>query len=189
MTKSEKKSPENQEVNPEVAQPQVEQTEDLQTKLNETKDALIRAMAELENTRKRAMKEIEDANKYGTSTIAKDLIPVLENLQLALDNIAPKDLETAAVKHLFEGVDLTRKELLSVFERRGIRRIEPKPGERFDHNFHQAIAQVEDPKFEPGAVIQVIQAGYVIHDRLLRPAMVTVSKGAQQQKPNIDRTA
>lgn len=160
--------------------------ETLQAQIDELKGALMRALADLENQRKRTQKEVEDANKYGVSTFAKDLLNVSENLQRAID-AAP-----AEQKELFLGVELTQKELHQVFERRGIKRVDPKPGEKFDHNQHQAIAQVEDPKFEQGAIIQVVQAGYIMHDRLLRPAMVTVSKGivkTQGDQPKVDTTA
>jgi len=164
---------------------QAPEKNELQTKHDEMKDAMMRAMADSENTRKRAAKEVEEANRYGSASLAKDLIPILENLQRAIET-APQ-AETQGVKDFIEGIDLTRKELLNTFERRGIKRIEPKPGEKFDHNFHQAVAQVEDHKIEPGGVLQVIQSGYIIHDRLLRPAMVTVSKGAAQE-PKVNTT-
>lgn len=189
MTKPEKQEQEIPEAVKEQAAEAVNQNQpnvaELEAKVAELKDVLMRAVADAENTRKRAQKEVEDANKYAAATFAKDLLNVSENLQRALDSV-PADQ-----KVLFEGVELTKKELLSVFERRGIKRIEPQTGEKFDHNLHQAIAQVEDPKFEQGAIIQVVQAGYVIHDRLLRPAMVTVSKGVvnNQASPKVDTSA
>lgn len=199
MSKAEKKANDTkqspEEIQKEISEELKKQAEaaapkdasaELQAKLDEMKDSLLRTMADAENTRKRAAKEVEDANRYGISSLAKDLIPILENLQRAVDS-APQ-AETEVIKNFIEGVDLTRKELLNIFERRAIKRIEPKPGEKFDHNYHQAVAQVEDHKYEPGAVIQVVQSGYIIHDRLLRPAMVTVSKGAPQQ-PKVDTTA
>lgn len=162
--------------------------EALKLQAEQYKDAALRAAADAENTRKRAAKEVDESNKYGVSSIAKDLISVVENLQRALDAIPAEAQKDGVVKNLFDGVDLTKKELLAVFERRGIKRIEPQLGEKFDHNFHQAMAQVEDPIVEAGCIIQVMQAGYVIHDRLLRPAMVTVSKGDPQQ-PMVDTSA
>ena len=189
MTKSEKKLDEAVEAKeaaaPAAVTPDPKLTE-IQAKHDEMKDTMMRALADAENTRKRAAKEVEEANRYGTSSLAKDLIVVLENLQRAIDT-APQ-AESQAVKDFLEGVNLTRKELANIFERRGIRKVEPKPGEKFDHNLHQAVAQVEDHKYEPGAVLQVIQSGYILHDRLLRPAMVTVSKGAPQQA-SVDTTA
>ena len=153
----------------------------LKQQVDEFKDTAMRAAADAENTRKRAAKEVEEANKYGVASLAQDLISVVENMQRTLDAISEEAKKDGVIKNLFDGVDLTKKELLAIFERRGIKRIEPEIGEKFDHNFHQAMAQVEDPKFEAGSIIQVMQAGYVIHDRLLRPAMVTVSKGEPQE--------
>ena len=189
MTKPDKKADEAVEAKPEAEAEKSENTavKELQAKHDEMKDSMMRALADADNTRKRAAKEVEEANRYGVSTIAKDLIPILENLQRALDS-APVT-ESEDVKHFIEGINLTKKELLNIFERRGIKRIEPKTGEKFDHNFHQAVAQVEDHKVQAGGIIQVVQCGYTIHDRLLRPAMVSVSKGGSQQaEPKVDRT-
>ncbi len=154
--------------------------EELKEELSKTKDMALRSAAEAENIRRRAAKEVEDANKYGVSTFAKDLLSVAENLTRAMETL-PEDQRT--------GVELTLKELLSIFERRGIKRVDPKPGEKFDPNFHQAMVQLEDPKFEPGAIIQVMQAGYVMHDRLLRPALVSVCKAQPQKEHTLDATA
>lgn len=165
-----------------------EEIEALKKQAEEFKDAALRAKAEAENVRRRAAKDVEEANKYGVSAFAKDLISVVENMQRALDAVPEEAQKDGVIKNLVDGVDLTQKELLGIFERRGIKRIDPELGEKFDHNFHQAMAQVEDPKFEAGCIINVMQAGYVIHDRLLRPAMVAVSKG-QAQQPSVDTSA
>ena len=108
-------------------------------------------------------------------------------IKVIVGNIAQIEAD-AIVVNLFEGVDLTRKELLGVFEKRGIQRVEPNIGDKFDHNLHQAMAQVEDPKVEPGCIIQSMQSGYILHERLLRPAMVVVSKG-NSGKPSVDTSA
>ena len=131
------------------------------------KDQALRAMAEAENIRKRTEREIEDNTKYAVTGMARDLIAVLENLYRAEANLTEGEQK--------EGVTLIRKELEKIFEKNGIRRIE-SAGEKFDHNFHQAVTQVENKDVEPGTVLQVLQAGYVIRDRLLRPAIVVVSK-------------
>jgi molecular chaperone GrpE len=104
-------------------------------------------------------------------------VGVVENLQLALANIPTDENRSPVVESLVKGVEMTAGELLRVLERNGIVRIDPPRGEKFNHNFHQAVAQVDDPGAEPNSIVQVLQAGYVIHDRLLRPAMVTVAKG------------
>ncbi|MCP5361782.1 MAG: nucleotide exchange factor GrpE [Hyphomicrobiales bacterium] len=143
------------------------------------KDQLLRTLAEMENTKRRAQREIEDSRKYAVSSMAQELIGVLENLHRAQENV-PQDqlIEGTALKTLYDGLELTRNELLKVFEKNGIRRIDPQ-GEPFDHNYHQALAQIEDPNAAPGTVVQVMQAGYVIHDRLLRPALVGVAKAPE----------
>lgn len=144
----------------------------------ELRDQLLRAVAEMENIRKRSERDVQDTRKYAVTGFARDLVNVLENLQLALLNIpAEARVNDEKLATLAEGVEMTANELMRVFETQGIVRIAPQ-GEKFDHNLHQAIAQVEDATKEPGTVVQVLQAGYVIHDRLLRPAMVTVAKAA-----------
>lgn len=165
-----------------------EELEAFKKQAEEFKDAALRAAADADNTRKRAAKDVDEANKYGISSIAKDLISVLENLQRTTDAIPEEAKSDGIIKNLFDGVDLTKKELMGIFEKRGIQRIEPEIGAKFDHNFHQAMAQVEDPKFDSGCIIHVMQAGYIIHDRLLRPAMVTVSKATTEQ-PQVDTSA
>ncbi len=156
---------------------------DYEAQLAEMKDQLIRAIAETDNVRKRAARDLEDANKYAVSKFAGGLVPVLENLQRATGSISDElRAENAQVKNLAEGVEMTLRELLNVFERFGIQRIDPV-GEKFDHQFHQAMQQVEDAEAEPGTVLQVLQAGYVIHGRLLQPALVNVAK-----KPASDDT-
>lgn len=140
------------------------------------KDQLIRAVAETENVRKRAQRDLDEANKYAVSNFARHLVSVLENLQRATASIDDElRAQNPQVKNLAEGVEMTQRELLGVFDKFGIRRIDPK-GEKFDHNLHQAMTQMEDDTVPPGTVLQVLQAGYTIHDRLLQPALVNVSK-------------
>jgi molecular chaperone GrpE len=145
------------------------------------KDQALRALAEAENTRRRGERELADMSKYAVTGFARDLVGVLENLQRALDNIPAEMKETQpAVANLAMGVEMTLKELLGAFNKHGIQRIDPM-GKKFDHNFHQAVAQIDTPDAEVGTVVQVLQAGYVIHDRLLRPAMVGVAAGSAKQ--------
>lgn len=153
--------------------------EQLRAETAALKDQLLRTMAEADNIRKRAQREVEDAGKYAVTNFARDLINVLENLYRAEDSI-PKNLEenNPLLENICRGVDMTKRELLNVFERHGIKRIDPK-GEKFDHNFHQAMLHVPDDSCPPDTVVQVLQAGYVIKDRLLRPALVGVSKPSE----------
>jgi molecular chaperone GrpE len=147
-----------------------------ESELADTKDRLLRALAETENVRRRAQREREDAAKYGASNLAKDLINVADNLRRALASVPEGQVRDDLTRTLLQGVDATERELLAAFERHGIRRIDPM-GERFDHNFHQAIMEVENSGQPGGTVVQVLQPGYAMHDRLLRPAMVSVAKG------------
>lgn len=158
--------------------------------IRQLKDQLIRMAAENDNLRKRAQRDLEEANKYAITNFARGLVSVLENLQRATSSISPElRAENQQVKNLAEGVEMTLKELLNVFERFGIRRIDPL-GQKFDHNYHQAMQQIEDDKAEPGTVLQVLQAGYSIHDRLLQPALVNVAKrGSGEQPPQVNTEA
>ena len=149
----------------------------LEAELAEQKERLLRALAETENTRRRAQREREDVAKYAMSGFAKDLLSAADNLRRALDSLPEAMARDELTRNLLAGVAATERELLAAFERHGIRRIDPC-GEPFDHNFHQAIYEAERTEEPPGTIIEVLQPGYLIHDRLLRPAMVGVAKGA-----------
>jgi molecular chaperone GrpE len=148
----------------------------LEAELGDTRDRLLRALAETENARRRFQREREDAQKYAISGFAKDLLSTVDNLRRALDAVREAEINDPRTKSLLDGVAATERELLAAFERHGLRRIDPK-GEAFDHNFHQAIFEAERPDTPAGTVVEVLQPGYVLHDRLLRPAMVGVAKG------------
>jgi molecular chaperone GrpE len=149
---------------------------DLEAELAEYKDRLLRALAETENVRRRSQREREDASKYAIAGFAKDLLSAADNLRRALESLPESEAMDQRTRSLLAGVAATERELLGVFERHGIKRIDPK-GEVFDHNFHQAIFEAERPDHPAGSVVEVLQPGYVLHDRLLRPAMVGVAKG------------
>ena len=132
--------------------------------------------ADYDNYRKRVTKDMEEASKFAITKFAKDLIDVLENLHRAESSIDVTQLETNnTLKQIFTGVELTKKSLIDIFERYGIVRIDPM-GEQFNHDFHQAIAQIPTSHHAPGTVVQVIQAGYTLHGRLIRPALIAVAK-------------
>jgi molecular chaperone GrpE len=152
---------------------------ELEAELAEQKDRLLRALAETENVRRRAQREREDASKYAVAGFAKDLLSAADNLRRALESLPESEVKDERTRSLLAGVAATERELLSIFERHGIRRIDPK-GERFDHNFHQAIFEAERPDQPSGTIIEVLQPGYVLHERLLRPAMVGVAKGGSK---------
>ncbi len=141
------------------------------------KDQLLRAIAETENVRRRSQREREDSVKYAAAPIIRDLLGVADNLQRALESV-PEELaaENEVVSNLRLGVQMTQKELMSAFERHQIRVIHPL-GEKLDPHFHEAMFEIEDPEQPAGTVVQVIQAGYRLHDRLIRPARVGISKG------------
>lgn len=149
----------------------------LEAELADHKDRLLRALAETENTRRRAQREREDALKYAITGFAKDLLSAADNLRRALDSLPEAEVTDTRTRGLLAGVAATERELLSVFERHGIRRIDPQ-AEPFDHNFHQAIFEAERADQPAGTVVEVLQPGYVLHGRLLRPAMVGVAKGS-----------
>lgn len=149
----------------------------LEGELAEAKDRLLRTLAETENTRRRLQRDREEAQKYAVSGFAKDLLASADNLRRAIKSMPDAEVTDTKVRSLLDGVAATERELLGAFERHGLKRIDPK-GERFDHNFHQAIFEAERPGTAPGTVVEVLQPGYVLHDRLLRPAMVGVAKAA-----------
>ncbi len=157
----------------------------------ELKDKLLRALADNQNTIRRARKEREDTAKYATANMARDILTVADNLRRALEAI-PDELrgENDLAKGLIDGVQLTERELLATLERHGIRKIDPM-GQKFDHNFHQAMFEVPTADAEPGTVVQVIQMGYTIHDRLLRAAQVGIAKAMPESgdEHQVDTTA
>jgi molecular chaperone GrpE len=142
------------------------------------KDRLLRSLAEMENLRRRTEKQVDDARVYGIANFARDSLGVADNMRRALDAVTPELRESAdtAVKALIEGVELTERELLRVLEKHGVKKLEPL-GNKFDPNLHQAMYEVPDPSVPAGTVAQVVQAGYTIGDRVLRPALVAVAKG------------
>lgn len=145
------------------------------------KDQLLRAMAETENTRRRAQREREDTAKFAVSSFAKELLAVADNLRRALDAV-PQDAreKDEVMKNLAVGVEATERQLVAAFDRVGIRKLEPA-GEPFDPNFHQVMFEIENTGKPAGTVVQVLQSGYVIHGRLLREAMVGVAKGGTEE--------
>ena len=145
----------------------------------EFKDKLLRTLAEMENLRKRTEREVIDARLYGTAGFARDVLAVADNMHRALEAIGPelREAADAKMKALIEGVELTERELLKTLEKNGVKKFSPQ-GEKFDPNLHQAMYEVQTSDQPPGQVAQVIQAGYMIGDRVLRPALVAVSKAA-----------
>ncbi|WP_296763359.1 nucleotide exchange factor GrpE [Sediminimonas sp.] len=150
----------------------------LRAERDDYRDRFMRALADAENTRKRSEKDRREAEKYGGSKLARDMLPVYDNLKRALD--AATDEQRAAFGPLLEGVELTMRELLSVFSKHGIEPVSPQVGDRFDPQLHQAMFEAPVPNTTAGEIIQVSTEGFLLHDRLLRPAQVGVSSMVAQ---------
>ncbi|MFZ2467038.1 MAG: nucleotide exchange factor GrpE [Parvibaculum sedimenti] len=157
----------------------------LQAENADLKDKLLRAVAEAENVRRRAERDRQDAARYGAQNFARDMVPVSDNLRRAIATLNPEEREAASatVKALIEGVEMTERQLLATFERHGIKEITPTPGDRFDANLHEAMFEVPGTGQPAGTVVHVVEAGYMIGDRLLRAARVGVAK-ADEAAPN-----
>jgi molecular chaperone GrpE len=151
----------------------------------ELKDRLLRTLAEMENLRKRTAREVTDARLYGASSFARDMLGVADNMRRALDAVSPELRGSAepGVKALIDGVELTERELIKALERNGVRQFSPR-GEKFDPNVHQAMFEVPNPTVPAGSVVEVVAPGYMIGERVLRPAMVGVSKGGPKSPPS-----
>lgn len=153
---------------------QVKSIEQLEHHIEDLSDRLLRAIAESENIRRRYEKQMEEMRDYSVTSFAKDLISVVDNLERAIQ-FQPNTLPEEA-KSIMEGVLMTHKELASVLQKHGITSIEPKKGEKFDYNVHFAISEVDTNEHDQGAIVGLMQVGYKIKDRLLRPASVSVAK-------------
>jgi molecular chaperone GrpE len=156
----------------------------LERELTDMKDRLLRTLAEMENLRKRTEREVADARTYGITVFARDILTVADNMHRALNALDEELREKAdsGVKALLDGVELTERELMNALEKHGVKRVEAA-GQKFDPNRHQAMYEIEDASVPAGTVVQVVQSGYVIGDRVLRPALVAVSKGGPKAQP------
>lgn len=151
--------------------------EEQQAEIAKLKDSMLRLAADKENMAKRYEKQITDTGKYAISSFLKDLLPAIDNLYRASESMGLLSTnENPQIKHLFDGLQMTKNDFARAFEKHGLVRIEPKAGDSFDHNFHQAVATVSDSQVADGQIVSVMQAGYELSGRLVRAAMVTVSK-------------
>jgi len=187
-------------VEAEIETPEADPHEALKSENADLRDRLLRAAAEMENLRKRAEREVKEAGQYAISRFAHDLLGVGDNMRRALDTVGDEAREAAdnVLIGLLDGVEMTERELLKTLEKHGVTRVAPE-GERFDPNYHQAMFEVPDESVPSGTVVQVVQSGYKIGERCLRPAMVGVSKGgpkpgaraepASDEAQHIDKTA
>src|SRR6266567_2538568 len=158
--------------------PEVGSVEALTKEAAESRDKMLRTLAEMENLRKRTSREVADARTYGITGFARDVLDIADNLQRALDALPAeaRDAADPGLKALIEGVELTERSLLNTLEKNGVKKFDPSGG-KFDPNFQQAMFEVPDPSVPAGTVVQVVQSGFMIGDRVLRPALVAVSKG------------
>lgn len=154
----------------------------------ELKDRLLRSIADAENIRRRSERQIGDAAQYAVTGFARELLSVADNLRRTLEGLPDELKENEGLKVFIEGLEMTERELLNIFDKQGIKKISPL-GEKFDHNFHQAMFEVESADAETGTILQVIQPGYTIKDRLLRPAMVGVVKNLKKPEHSVDESA
>jgi molecular chaperone GrpE len=151
---------------------------DAQARIEEQKDAWLRAMADAENARKRAQADVQAAHKFAVERIAESLLPVIDSLEAALAAAADSS------QTLRDGLELTLRQLQAAFQKAGLKAVEPAPGERFDPHQHQAMAAVDAPDAEPNSIVAVMLKGYRLHDRVLRPALVTVAKALENKDGN-----
>ena len=153
----------------------------LKEEIESLKDQRLRAVAELENFRKRAEKDQSDALKYGIANFAKEIINIGDNIERAKSSISEEVRANESIKSVVDGLDLIAQSTMATFEKIGIKKIE-SINQKFDHNLHQAMMEIEKNDFEPGTIVQELIPGYKLHDRLLRPAMVGVSKKSQENQ-------
>ena len=156
-----------------------------QGKIKDLKDQLLRSLAENENLRKRTAKEIEQIKKYGHISLLRDFLNVVDNMERAVKSSTSENQSEPGVKNLIDGIEIVLKEMNFLLDKNQIKKIEPLH-EKFDYNFHQAMFEAPSSDYEEGLIIEVIQPGYVLHDRLIRPAMVGVSKGEMAEKEKKD---
>jgi len=150
----------------------------LEAEKADLKDKLLRTLADMENMRRRTERAVTDARAYGIANFARDMLTVADNFQRAIDSLPgeARDAAEPAWKALIEGIELTERDMLKALERHGVKRLDPQ-GQKFDPNMHQAMFEVPDPSVPSGTVVQVVQTGYSIGERVLRPALVGVAKG------------
>ncbi len=160
----------------------------LKEEIESLKDQRLRAIAELENFRKRAEKDQSDALKYGIANFAKEIINIGDNIERAKSSISEEVRSNESIKSVVDGLDLIAQSTMATFEKIGIKKIE-SINQKFDHNLHQAMMEIEKKDCEPGTIVQELIPGYTLHDRLLRPAMVGVSKKSQENQENQDDKA
>ena len=169
---------------------QVKNVNDDISKLNEEienlKEERLRTLAEMENLRKRFEKDKIDSIRYGNHNLARDILTLGDNLSRALDAISSDEKRSESFNNLIDGLNIVQKEFVTILEKHGVKKIE-SINKKFDHNYHQAMLEVETDEFNEGYVVQEIQSGFTLHDRLLRPSMVSVSKKPENKKKELKK--
>ncbi len=174
---------------PDEPEEAVEREAELEAEVAEIRDKLLRALAETENVRRRAVRDREDAHRFAITGFAREMLTVTDNLRRALDSVpAEARADNEVVDSVVVGVEMTERAMLTAFEKCGIKPIDAM-GQKFNHNLHEALFEIEDKDQPAGTVVQVLEAGYVLNDRLLRPAKVGVSKGGPREAAEPDADA
>ncbi len=157
----------------------------LEAEKNDLKDKFLRVMADMENLRRRTEREVADARAYAVANFARDMLNVADNVRRGIETVSDEARASAegAFKGLIEGIDLTERDLLKILERHGVKKLDPM-GQKFDPHLHQAMFEVPNPDVASGTVVQVVQPGFVIGERVLRPALVGVAKGGPKTNGN-----
>lgn len=177
-------SAKNQDIEEETETLEIKHSvKDLEKEIEQLKDRVLRSNAELDNMRKRSEKQIQEERQYALTSFARDLISVIDNLDLAISYKPSKEVTSQEVEVILQGVEMIFIQLKDILARHSISQILTNPGQAFDHNIHQAISQVETDEYPTGSVVSIMQKGYKIKDRLLRPASVTIAK--EPQKDNV----
>ena len=153
---------------------------EFQEEIKDLKDQLLRTLAENENLRKRTAKEIEQIKKYGHINLLRDFLNVVDNMERAIKSSSSENQSQLGVKNLIDGIEIVLKEMKSLLDKNQIKKIEPLH-EKFDYNFHQAMFEAPSSEYDEGVILEVVQPGYILHERLIRPAMVGVSKGKMEE--------
>jgi molecular chaperone GrpE len=160
----------------------------LEAEKTDLKEKLLRTLADMENLRRRTEREIADARAYAVTNFARDMLTVADNTRRALESVPDDARGEGPLQSFIEGIELTERDLLKTLERHGIKRLDPQ-GQKFDPNLHQAMFEVPNPDVPNGTVVQVVQTGYAIGDRVLRPALVGVAKGGPKAAAAQDSTS
>jgi molecular chaperone GrpE len=175
----------NGAVNGAASSPEADPVAVLEAEKADLKDKFLRLMADMENLRRRTEREVADARTYAVANFARDMLNVADNVRRAIESVPAEASRSAegAFKGLIDGIDLTERDLLKTLERHGVKMLDPQ-GQKFDPNLHQAMFEVPNPEVPNGTVVQVVQSGYVIGERVLRPALVGVAKGGPKAAAN-----